>query len=71
MYNAINRNTDIEQCKKDILYLTEPIENWKEKQFLYSALISHLTYSPFWYDRDVAINAYEDLTNTHVKIIEV
>jgi hypothetical protein len=62
-------NTDIDQCKKDLLYLTGGIENWKEKQYLYSAIISHLTGSPFFYTRYIAIKAYEQLTGNYPYIL--
>lgn len=68
-FNRFYTNNDLNQCKNDLLYLTEEIDNWKEKQFLYPALISHLTGSPFYYSRDIAIKAYEQLTGTEIKIV--
>lgn len=56
--------TDIEECKKDLLYLVEPVNNWKEKPFLFTAIICHLTTYPFNYSKTTAINAYDQLTNT-------
>jgi len=63
------RNTDIEQCKKDILYLTGGVENWKEKRFLYTAIICYMTHFPYNYSEDTAIKAYEQLTGDYPAII--
>jgi len=64
------KNTDILQCKKDILYLVSDIENWINKPYLYTAIISTLTTNiAFNYDKEISIKAYEEMTDTQIKIM--
>jgi len=52
---------ELEKCKKDVLYLTSDVQDWKNKRFLQSAILSHLTHYPFNYNYDTAVRAYEEL----------
>ena len=53
---------ELQKCKKDLLYLVQDIVRWKTKPFLQTALITHLTGSPFNHNRDTVIKAYQELT---------
>jgi hypothetical protein len=48
------------QCKKDILYLMSDVDNWEEKIYLTTALLSALK-DPYGYSEEVSIMALKEL----------